>query len=582
MQTIREAKIVIHLESGPANLKAPDLSGFLRQQEQQLDFIKRIADEQERLNRAQASMHMPGASPGGASPVTPSPTSPGSGGAGLPGTDATNEALERQIELTKQLEEATRRLITAMEAAAKVPPRRPGGGEGGGDRTIEIMEEEEQALARLRSSMSALAGAAHQAGEGFFRLARAGVLLGAGNESLEKMVKNLAEVQAYWDVLSGLISIVQAMTNAQKALAAAQGSYILALNASSLATQAFTVVVIEAAAALLTLLAPLVVIGVVIAAVIWAGVAAWDAITESEEEAAESAKQYAEAVQAGVQKSIDAINNQLEMERELEAIKRKGMTLDQQQISLAGSRAGSSEFARSMALRSGTVDPASQKQFLEAAHAAALAAANFAEEELALALKRRDAEIEIRQEKIKQIESAEKALATAQRQQQIEEEKLRTFQAQFGALNQFEQQQLVDIRDRLRRGEELNPFEEDFLATKGGEGGRRAADDIRQKRGAAAGAGLDFWEGTAGAGAVKDMADASDKVAKALEDLAKLLGSANSAAEAKARYEAEIKSINEAHAKEIEAIKGASDQNIKLLELIVERLKELEQALITG
>ena len=96
------------------------------------------------------------------------------------------------------------------------------------------------------------------------------------------------------------------------------------------------------------------------------------------------------------------------------------------------------------------------------------------------------------------------------------------------------------------------------------------------------GFGVDFWEGTAGAGAAKDMATASEEVAKALAELAKLLGDAGSAAEAKARYEAQIKAIEESSAKEIEVLKKAWAQNIETLTTITEKLKELEQAVISG
>lgn len=536
MQTIREAKIIIHLEQGKVELKAPDLSAYLKQQQQQIDLAKQLEEQLKRVDAAQRAANS-GASSGGGS----------SGGGGSGGGGGRQSYEERSME-----------------------------------RTLKLMQEEERALARLRSAMSALGGAAQQAGEGFFRLARAAALLGASNDSLQQMVKSLAEVQAYWDLFAGTIAIIQAMLLAQKAVAAAQAVYVTALAASTLATQAFMVAVIEATAALVSFLIPFAVVAAIVGGVIIAAMAAWDALTTSEEEAAEAARAYNEAVQKGFGDNLARLEKTLELQQELAAASRAQMTLAEQQASLAGSRASSGAFARGVVNRLGDIDPAARGQALDAAKQAAMEAIRFGNEELALAIKRRDAEVEIRQEKIKQIESAERALQTAERQKQIEEDKLRAFQAQVGALSKFEQDQLINIRDRLRRGEQLNQFEEEFLAQNGGEGGRKAVNDIRSKRGAAAGFGVDFWEGTAGAGAVKDMAKASEDVAKALAELAKLLGDAGSAAEAKARYEAQIKVIEETSAKEIEALKKAWDQNLETLTTITEKLKELEQAVITG
>lgn len=532
MQTIREAKIVIHLEQGKVELKAPDLSKVLADQQRQIDLAKQLEEQLKRVWAAQQAIS--GGNSGG-----------GSSGGGGSSSRLSYEEREHQ-------------------------------------KILNLMKQEEQAIARLRSAMSSLGGAAQQAGEGFFRLARAAALLGSSNESLEQMVKNLAEVQAYWDLFAGTLAIIQAVTNAQKALAAAQAVYVTALGASTLATQAFMVALIEATAALLAFLTPFIIIAAVIGAVIWAGVAAWDALTTSEEEAKDAAKRYAEQVQKETQAAIDLLERYMKLQSELEAAQRSQMSLSEQQASLAVSRKTAAGTAVGLMDLGNSGPAAAMKQEFEAARQYALEANRLANEEIALAMKRRDAEVDIRQEKIKQIESAERALEAAQRQKQIEDDKLRSFQAQVGALAEFERTQLINIRNRLRAGEQINPFEEEFLAEKGGEGGRRAADSIRAKRAADAGFGVDFWEGTAGAGAAKDMADASEKVAKALEELAKLLGDAGSAAEAKAKYEAEIKAIDEVHAKELEAIKDAAQENIKTFEEIVKQLKELQQAVLTG
>lgn len=532
MQTIREAKIVIHLEQGKVELKAPDLSGYLKQQQQQIDLTKQLDAQLKQLQATQAA------------------TSRGGGGGSGGGGGAWSGTFHPEAEARSR------------------------------ERSLKLMQEEERALARLRSSLVSAAEATRGLAEGTFRVARGLALLGASDESLQKMIRSLAQVQAYWDIISGSIQIVSSLIALQKSLAAAQASYTLALNGSTLATQAFTVATVEAGAALTALaarIAAVVAVAVIVTTVV---MGIWDALTESEEEAKQAADEYARAVREGTQSAIDAIEGRMRREEDLNSLLRDRMSLQERQDSLARARSQSGAYAESLAGRVDGLDPNAQRPVLDSARDAAIQAIRFANEELAAATRKRDAEIEITQEKIKQIEAQERAVDTARKQQQIEEDKLRSFQAQVGALQQFEQEQLKQIRDKLRAGQDINQFEEDFFAQNAGGQGRAVIDARRAKRGAAAGFGDDFFAGIDGAGT--GLADATKRLEEELRKLAEALEGAKDATEAKARYEQRIKEINEGFESFLQSNTAIVDKYAKLVEVLEKKIADLEQAAITG
>jgi hypothetical protein len=53
MQTIREAKIVIHLEQGPVSLKAPDLSKMFSDKQKLIDYAKQYEEQLKRVQQVQ-------------------------------------------------------------------------------------------------------------------------------------------------------------------------------------------------------------------------------------------------------------------------------------------------------------------------------------------------------------------------------------------------------------------------------------------------------------------------------------------------------------------------------------------------
>lgn len=160
-----------------------------------------------------------------------------------------------------------------------------------------------------------------------------------------------------------------------------------------------------------------------------------------------------------------------------------------------------------------------------------------------------------------------KSIEAAERDLEIAKQKERTFQIQFGMLQQFEQAQLKSIADRLRAGQDINQFEEDFLREKGGEAGANIANARAGRRGAAAGAD-DVFAG------IPDAMDAAaksvDQLEKVLADLLAELKKGGSAIEAKARIEAERKELEAQY----QDFYKQNTESIKKLADVVEQLNK--------
>jgi hypothetical protein len=518
MQTIREAKIVIHLEQGKVELKAPDLSKVLADQQRQIDLAKQLEEQLKRVGAAQQ------ASSGGNS---------GGGSSGGGGSSSRLSYEEREHQ-----------------------------------KILNLMKQEEQAIARLRSAMSSLGGAAQQAGEGFFRLARAAALLGSSNESLEQMVKNLAEVQAYWDLMSGTIMIVQGLVAAQKALAAAQASYIVALEASTLATQVFMVATIEATAAVVAFALPIVAVSAVVVIAVAAMVAIWDFFTTSQAEATKASQELAAQIKEDAENAARVMSEYLQMlqdritrEQELKALIFDRMTAEEQAADIAERVArGNAAGQRGQTIVDEDLFGGAKQTALEIERRNALDAIRALMQQDELKRKELDTQKELLDAQLKSIEAAEKDL-------EIAKQKERSFQIQFGMLQQFEQEQLKAIADRLRAGQDINQFEEQFLRENGGEGGRNIADARSARRGAAAGAN-DVFAGIPDA--MDTAAKSVDELEKVLADLLVELKKGGSAIEAKARIEAEKKELQ----KQYEDFFKGNTEAIRKLAAVVEDLNK--------
>lgn len=515
MQTIREAKIIIHLEQGKAEIRAPDLSKTLADQQRYIELQKQLEEQIKRVNAAQQS------------------ASSGGGGSGSGGSRGGGTYEDRDRE-----------------------------------RILKIMQEEERSIARLRSAMIGLMEAARQTAEGFFKIGRAAVLLGASDESLQKMIKSLAQLQAYWDIISGATMIVQGLVNAQKAAAAAQAVYVAALAGSTLATQAFTVAVVEATAAVAGFALPIVAAVAVIVIAVTAIIGVWDLFTESQAEAEEASRELAAQIKEDAENAARVMRDYLAMmearisrEQELKALIFDRMTAEEQAADIAsrverGGRAGS----RGQTIVDEDLFGGAKGDALNIERQAALDAIRALMQQDQLKRDQVDAQKELLAAQLKSIEAAERDL-------EIAKQKERTFQIQFGMLQQFEQAQLKSIADRLRAGQDINQFEEDFLREKGGEAGANIANARAGRRGAAAGAD-DVFAG------IPDAMDAAaksvDQLEKVLADLLAELKKGGSAIEAKARIEAERKELEAQY----QDFYKQNTESIKKLADVVEQLNK--------
>ncbi len=523
METVREGRIIIHLETGKVELKAPQLDAILKAREAELAIVQRIAAEEAKMAAVRAQQAQAAGMGGGIG---------GGGSRGGAPDSGTWAAYNQHIEKAHD------------------------------------------------SQMKALRGA-QQMGEGFFRLGRAAILLGASSdESFAKMIRGLAQVQAYFDLFKGTIQIVRGMNAALEAMAKAQQSVNAAQAiAKSMGMGELYSKASISAAAFAAKLGP---VGVAIAAIIvalLASVAAWDAFTTSEEEAAEAAKRAAAAFREFNQGQIDKLRPALDMAERLSAAYREAADAQGKMTELERLAGAYHESAREFESE-GEMYPGE----------GAIPHLNFAfelyEKEIA-ALKEIDAlkksalqdELRLRDAKIEQIEKQERLIDSARQQLEIEQQKLQSFQAQFGRLSAIEQQQLKDIRDKLRAGQDTTRQERDFFAQNTGERGRGVIDTIDAKDGAAAGGGADFFDGLAGAGdGLKDAAASLADVVKALEKLT----DGTTAAEAKAKLEQEKKALEAQYAdfykKNSEAIKKLADA----MNLLVRKIADIEEGLRNG
>lgn len=165
MQTIRDVKIVVHLEQGPVSLKAPDLSKIFADQQKLIDYAKQYEEQLKRVQQLQASQSAASSGGGGYG-----------GGAGQRGSGLA-----------------------------------PGA------------EEAEKAFDRLYRSQMRYLTAQQAIGEGFFLLARSAALFSSSSDdSFGKLIRNLAQVQAYFDVYKGFTNTIRGTVEAIKQLQKAE------------------------------------------------------------------------------------------------------------------------------------------------------------------------------------------------------------------------------------------------------------------------------------------------------------------------------------------------------------------------
>ncbi len=522
MQTIREAKIVIHLEQGPVNLKAPDLSKMFADQQKLIDYSKQYEEQLKRVQQLQATQASAASGMGGAT----------------------------------------------------------GGGRGSG--LAPGVEEAERAFQRLYTAQMKYLTAQQSIGEGFFLMSRAVALFSSdSDDSFQRLVRNLAQVQAYFDVYKGFTNTVRGVVEAIKALqkaeleaAIASGNLTRAQIEGLKASQTFA----SGLKMLAIACADTAAVMVALTSVISILTTLYDLATTS----AEEVKAANEGVRQSIEAKVRAMENEFNRERELQKIRRENMSDRQRAVDME-----KSEFKitgidiRSWRARENAFSdpsaPAAAKEILDSENRKSTAviedlqgAINARREILQLELQTRDAKIDA-------IRQQERQLEMSQQQLRIEEQKLHTFKAQIGALDPMALGQLKDIDAKLKAGQDLNPMELDTLQRSGGERGRREADKIYAKRFDALGIDAETFLGGDG-GSMKQAREAVDEMTAALKELTKEL----SADEAVSKLTAEKQKLQQQFDEYREMQEKNIESLLKIMQLNANRLAQIEEAMTKG
>lgn len=370
--------------------------------------------------------------------------------------------------------------------------------------------------------------------EGIARLARGIVLVSGSNKSIEELARSLAVVQGVADILIGSFKTIAALLAAS----------------------------------------PFVQAAVAIAAI----AVAFDALTTSQAEADEAALKY-----------IDTLRTIQNAEAEREDFRRRALQGSQslaEQIAAAQSQFNRRDFdARDLADKA-LNDPLFQRN-KEIQQASLEFASDMLKGQIGLldeiVDKERQRTDQLKMQKDEQIEAIQnqqRLVDGAERLLKAEQDKLRSFQSQAGQLAKFEQDQLKAIRDKLKGGQDISSFEEDFLADKGGEGGRNIAEARRARRGAAAGFGDDFFSGIADAGnaaGTGGIARAAEELRKVTEELKKLTGGQGSA-EAIAKLQREKDALERQYTEFYEKSAKQIKRLVDVLARVDDKIAELERA----
>lgn len=524
MQTIREAKIVIHLEQGKVELKAPDLSKILGDQQKHIDQTVRLTQEMQRLEQAQrAAATAASASGGGGGGVAPR-------GSGLaPGADEAEKAFQR-------LYTAQMKYLTAQQAI----------------------------------------------GEGFFLMARAAALFGSdSDDSFKSLIRNLAQVQAYFDVYKGFTNTVRGTVEAIKALQKAELEAAIASGQMSKAQ-------IEALRTSQTLAAGIKMLAIAIseAAVVMVAITSTIAIVTSLYDifttTADEVKAANEGVRASIEAKVQAMEKEFNRERELQNIRRQNMTDMEKAASLHRSVFAMEGIdIRSWRAReqadSHPSGPAAAAEILESENRKAVSVIGDLQAEVELRREILRTEMAARDAKIDQINQQQKQLDMAQRQLQIEEQKLQAFKAQIGALDPMTLSQLKNIDQKLKAGVDLNPFELETLQRSGGERGQREAEKIYAKKFDALGIDDKTFLG-GDDGAMAKARTAVDEMTSALKDLTKELSSADAVAKLQAEKKELQKQFDEFAAEQVKFIETL----LRTIQLNNNKLAQIEEAITKG
>ncbi|WP_428305589.1 hypothetical protein [Lacipirellula sp.] len=617
MQTIREARIVIHLEQGRVDLKAPDISHLLKQQEQWADLnrqiaaetrirndaeqkratdelaaaaeLQRVSDEtaQRWKNQAQANFF-------GQQQKQPAAQSADAAREAFY-VEEMNAALKDRIALTQQLVAEEQKLKAAQsqqtqsswdkglanlkteswDRGLRVMEMRKEAEQAAADAAAASAAAQEEAAQRVTAAQEAMANGAKMAGEGIFRIARAAVLLGASSSaSLDAMVKGLARVQAVFDLFKGRMQIIKGVTTAIEAMRAAQLAAAVAAGTMTAAEAAATTATLTFAGAITVLkaaISPVSVILTAIAAALLYVAHAWNSAREAEKEAQEASVKAAKEREDAMNKGVDALTDRVNREREIAAILFDQMSLEEKRAAVAKSQQDAEDgLNRAKTIVKEGLFEGAQDKAVEMERQKSLDALQRQRDLQASEEKQLNTRKELLSDQLKALDAAEKELRVAK-------EKEATFQTQFGRLRSFEQERIRRIADDIRAGKDISQFDEDYLREKGGDRGENIANARAKRRGIASGANDVF----AGIPDAMDTASKSvDQLEKALADLLAELKKGGTAIEARARIEAEKKELQKQQEDLYKAMAESAKKQAELLQEFSGILTEISQALL--
>jgi hypothetical protein len=285
------------------------------------------------------------------------------------------------------------------------------------------MRQQEQLAAKQIASAMAVGESLNRIGEGFLRVTRASVLLGyQSDESLQKLLKNLALVQAGFDGFRGASDIIRGVNKIAAEARANGQTFLAAIGSGNIAVAAGAVVVGALGMA-------------------WA-------------DAARRQREYVE-LQERFQSSRRNITDQIA------------------ELRGPGSQVALIE-RRIRTLRPEGEDPASALRYLEQ------------QKELQQQLyDAKQAENRLEREKVstqrQAIENAQEQVRLAEQRLSTERSAVRSYEAAFSKLEAFEQRQLKAAFDKVRRGGSLSEYERN-LVDKVGQSGITEFDRAREGR----------------------------------------------------------------------------------------------------
>lgn len=519
---VRDVVVRITLEQIQATLKAPDVSPYTKSQEEISKSLKKVGADAVKT--------------AGVTKQANEETADDMKKWIKEVSTANDKAVKADIELKKKQADEQKKLADQAAAAA-----------------------EKQVSAQLR-----VLEATKQVGTGTFQLARGFAFLSAStDENFQKMLQTIAKFQGGFDIIAGGVDTIKGLVEGTRALKVAYGVATVAAGLQAAAQTAVTATAATATAAVTALKVALGPIGLIITGI---GVATASLATAWKLSAA-SANENEQAIRKLTdtqEKALKISQLRLDLAKDLRDIDKQ--TADLKLAQLSGEEKLLALQSRVGKGNAATFDPATGRSTTLAdrqAEAERIAASRklapsqssrtegLQQEQLALDILRQRVDISQQdiqfQQQIKDIKEQTKESAAQQLERErqlvaeskkgidaakeklaLEENKLKSIEAQIGALSKAEQIELKRLADKVKAGEELNRVELQRAQQLGGELTRQFVQDQQARAGRPIAGeigeafGVNITAGTAQAGAALTKAlqetQAAQERARAAED----------------------------------------------------------------